>query len=220
MWSAAAGTGTGSGTGQTRDAGMRYAAEGGDPARVALPDRAGCSDPRRRRDHPGPRRRPGAVGEHVQIPRGRSLGARQCVFFFFFAVTCGFLARFFCCHFFFLRRVAYWPPSAPVPALQSYWLIIHVSIAVMSSALFTLTFAMSALQLVQAHRQKTIAAGGADKLGFMRLVVRAEPRKPLLPHQRHDLRRLDLHAHVRRHLGRERRGAASGAGTPRKCGRS
>ncbi|QCO99712.1 c-type cytochrome biogenesis protein CcsB [Arthrobacter sp. 24S4-2] len=70
--------------------------------------------------------------------------------------------------------IAFWTPVGHlVPALQSYWLIIHVSIAVMSSALFTLTFAMSALQLVQAHRQKTIAAGGADKLGFMRLVPNA-----------------------------------------------
>ncbi|WP_445153514.1 c-type cytochrome biogenesis protein CcsB [Arthrobacter sp. Hor0625] len=70
--------------------------------------------------------------------------------------------------------VAYWTPVGHlVPALQSYWLIIHVSIAVLSSALFTLTFAMSALQLVQSHRQKTIAAGGADKLGFMRLVPNA-----------------------------------------------
>jgi cytochrome c-type biogenesis protein CcsB len=70
--------------------------------------------------------------------------------------------------------VAFWTPVGHlVPALQSYWLIIHVSIAVMSSALFTLTFAMSALQLVQAHRQKTVAAGNADKLGFMRLVPSA-----------------------------------------------
>ena len=70
--------------------------------------------------------------------------------------------------------VAFWTPVGHlVPALQSYWLIIHVSIAVISSALFTLTFAMSALQLVQAHRQRTVAAGGGDKLGFMRLVPSA-----------------------------------------------
>ncbi|MFE4837438.1 c-type cytochrome biogenesis protein CcsB [Arthrobacter sp. NPDC056691] len=70
--------------------------------------------------------------------------------------------------------VAFWTPVGHlVPALQSYWLVIHVSIAVLSSALFTLTFAMSALQLVQSHRQRTIAAGGADKLGFMRLVPSA-----------------------------------------------
>ncbi|WP_144663227.1 c-type cytochrome biogenesis protein CcsB [Paenarthrobacter nicotinovorans] len=70
--------------------------------------------------------------------------------------------------------VAYWTPVGHlVPALQSYWLIIHVSIAVLSSALFTLTFAMSALQLVQSRRQKTLAAGREDKLGFMRLVPSA-----------------------------------------------
>ncbi|MGO4246738.1 c-type cytochrome biogenesis protein CcsB [Paenarthrobacter sp. RAF54_2] len=70
--------------------------------------------------------------------------------------------------------VSFWTPVGHlVPALQSYWLIIHVSIAVMSSALFTLTFAMSALQLVQSYRQKNLAAGRADKLGFMRVVPNA-----------------------------------------------
>lgn len=70
--------------------------------------------------------------------------------------------------------VAFWTPVGHlVPALQSYWLIIHVSIAVLASALFTLTFAMSALQLVQSYRQKNLAAGRADALGFMRLVPSA-----------------------------------------------
>ncbi|MEV7606334.1 c-type cytochrome biogenesis protein CcsB [Paenarthrobacter sp. NPDC089322] len=70
--------------------------------------------------------------------------------------------------------VAFWTPVGHlVPALQSYWLIIHVSIAVLASALFTLTFAMSALQLVQSYRQKKLAAGGQDKLAFMRLVPNA-----------------------------------------------
>ncbi|BCW64329.1 c-type cytochrome biogenesis protein CcsB [Arthrobacter sp. StoSoilB22] len=69
---------------------------------------------------------------------------------------------------------AFWTPVGHlVPALQSYWLIIHVSIAVLSSALFTLTFAMSVLQLLQSHRQKNLAAGRADRLGFMRLVPNA-----------------------------------------------
>ncbi|MGG5170772.1 c-type cytochrome biogenesis protein CcsB [Pseudarthrobacter sp. J1738] len=70
--------------------------------------------------------------------------------------------------------VAYWTPVGHlVPALQSYWLVIHVSIAVMSSALFTLTFAMSVFQLIQSRRESTIAAGGADKLPFMRMVPNA-----------------------------------------------
>lgn len=65
------------------------------------------------------------------------------------------------------------PVANLVPALQSYWLIIHVSVAVAASALFTLTFAMSVLQLVQASRVARLAAGQDDRLGFMRLVPSA-----------------------------------------------
>ncbi|MDQ0755278.1 hypothetical protein QFZ61_001265 [Arthrobacter sp. B3I4] len=113
--------------------------------------------------------------------------------------------------------VAFWTPVGHlVPALQSYWLIIHVSIAVLSSALFTLTFAMSALQLVQSHRQKTIAAGGADKLGFMRLV----PNALSLENLSYRINAIafvgwDLHADVRRHLGREGLGPILGLGHQR-----
>ncbi|MEV7662962.1 c-type cytochrome biogenesis protein CcsB [Paenarthrobacter sp. NPDC089316] len=70
--------------------------------------------------------------------------------------------------------VSFWTPVGHlVPALQSYWLIIHVSIAVLSSALFTLTFAMSVLQLLQSYRQKNLAAGRKDNLAFMRVVPNA-----------------------------------------------
>lgn len=65
------------------------------------------------------------------------------------------------------------PVANLVPALQSYWLIIHVSVAVAASALFTLTFAMSVLQLMQANRVARLAAGGDDRLPFMRLVPSA-----------------------------------------------
>ncbi|MDR2256751.1 MAG: c-type cytochrome biogenesis protein CcsB [Arthrobacter sp.] len=65
-------------------------------------------------------------------------------------------------------------PVQPLqPALQSPWLIIHVSLAVIASALFTLTFAMAVLQLIQSRRQKVLAAGGEDKLPWMRLVPSA-----------------------------------------------
>ncbi|MDP5227530.1 MULTISPECIES: c-type cytochrome biogenesis protein CcsB [Arthrobacter] len=67
--------------------------------------------------------------------------------------------------------VAFWTPVGHlVPALQSYWLVIHVSIAVLSSALFTLTFSMSVLQLLQSRREGQLALGRDDKLMFMRLV--------------------------------------------------
>lgn len=70
--------------------------------------------------------------------------------------------------------VAFWTPVGHlVPALQSYWLVIHVSIAVLSSALFTLTFAMSVLQLIQSKRESNIAAGKTDRLPVMRLVPNA-----------------------------------------------
>ncbi|HXF02998.1 MAG TPA: c-type cytochrome biogenesis protein CcsB [Arthrobacter sp.] len=65
------------------------------------------------------------------------------------------------------------PVAHLIPALQSYWIIIHVSVAVLASALFTLTFAMSVLQLIQANREARGRAGKTDKLGFMRLVPSA-----------------------------------------------
>lgn len=65
------------------------------------------------------------------------------------------------------------PVAHLIPALQSPWLVIHVSIAVLSSALFTISFAMSVLQLVQNYRQKNLIAGKDDKLPFMRLVPSA-----------------------------------------------
>lgn len=65
------------------------------------------------------------------------------------------------------------PVASLVPALQSYWLVVHVSVAVASSALFTITFAMSVLQLVQTSREAKIAAGRPDNAKFMRVVPSA-----------------------------------------------
>ncbi|MCC9203957.1 c-type cytochrome biogenesis protein CcsB [Arthrobacter sp. zg-Y769] len=66
------------------------------------------------------------------------------------------------------------PVAHLVPALQSYWLIIHVSVAVIASALFTLTFAMSVLQLLQADRETRIRSGRKERLPFMRIVPSAQ----------------------------------------------
>lgn len=59
------------------------------------------------------------------------------------------------------------PVTQLIPALQSYWLIIHVSIAVLASAVFTLTFCLSVLQLIKTRHQKAAQAGPT---GFLRLV--------------------------------------------------
>lgn len=62
------------------------------------------------------------------------------------------------------------PVGHLVPALQSPWIVIHVSIAVLASALFAISFAMNVLQLVQHARMNRLAAGQSDKLPFMRVV--------------------------------------------------
>ena len=59
------------------------------------------------------------------------------------------------------------------PALQSPWIVIHVSIAVLSSALFTLTFAMSVLQLMQHRREARQRAEAGRGPAFLDLVPSA-----------------------------------------------
>ncbi|MGO1319190.1 MAG: c-type cytochrome biogenesis protein CcsB [Galactobacter sp.] len=65
------------------------------------------------------------------------------------------------------------PVQPLIPALQSPWLIIHVSIAVLGSAMFAISFALSVLQLVQTYRLRGLAAGKKDKLPWMRMVPSA-----------------------------------------------
>ncbi len=54
--------------------------------------------------------------------------------------------------------VFYVPAEAVEPALQSYWLVIHVSIATISTGLFTVSFAASALQLLKDSRVRQLAS--------------------------------------------------------------
>lgn len=58
--------------------------------------------------------------------------------------------------------VFYTPASAVEPALQSYWLVIHVSIAIIATGLFTVSFATSVLHLLKDARDTGSArlAGG------------------------------------------------------------
>ena len=45
------------------------------------------------------------------------------------------------------------------PALQSYWLVIHVLVAILGTSFFTVGFALSVVQLVQARREAGAATG-------------------------------------------------------------
>ena len=54
--------------------------------------------------------------------------------------------------------LVYVPPGPLVPALNSYWLRIHVVMAMLASALFTLGFVFTVLYLVQQRREDRLAA--------------------------------------------------------------
>lgn len=53
--------------------------------------------------------------------------------------------------------VFYADPAALPPALQSYWLIIHVAVATLSVGVFTVAAAATALQLAREHRERILA---------------------------------------------------------------
>ena len=63
--------------------------------------------------------------------------------------------------------VLYTQAGQLVPALKSYWLAIHVSIAFISSALLVLGFSATVLYLVQAWRERRRAAGETVGGNFM-----------------------------------------------------
>ena len=54
--------------------------------------------------------------------------------------------------------LAYVPPGPLVPALNSYWLLIHVVMATLASALFALGFVFSVLYLFQERRESRMTA--------------------------------------------------------------
>ena len=63
------------------------------------------------------------------------------------------------------------------PALQSYWLVIHVFVAILATAFFALGFALSVVQLLQHRREAATAAGldpRAGRLTFLRSLPGSE----------------------------------------------
>ena len=63
----------------------------------------------------------------------------------------------------------YTEASALSPALQSSWLVVHVSIAFLSSALLTIGFSLAVVQLVQHRQEAVVAAGGAPSRFLQRV---------------------------------------------------
>ncbi|TAM68237.1 MAG: c-type cytochrome biogenesis protein CcsB [Microbacteriaceae bacterium] len=67
-----------------------------------------------------------------------------------------------------IATVSYYVPVAPLPpALQSYWLVIHVTVAFLGTAFFAVGFALSGVQLLQTSREARIADGRPQGLRFL-----------------------------------------------------
>ncbi|GAA1584380.1 cytochrome c-type biogenesis protein CcsB [Leucobacter aridicollis] len=67
-----------------------------------------------------------------------------------------------------VAKVNYYVEIVPlVPALDSYWLVIHIIVAVLAVGFFTLSFGLSILQLLQARRTTYLKAGQTNSLAFM-----------------------------------------------------
>lgn len=77
-----------------------------------------------------------------------------------------------------VAKVNYYVPIVPLqPALDTYWLVIHVIIAILAVGFFTLSFGLSVLQLFQNRREKPAKAkrpAAASSLGAFPDSVRLE----------------------------------------------
>lgn len=67
-----------------------------------------------------------------------------------------------------ISSMRYYVEVAPLPpALQSYWLVIHVMVAIIATGFFALGFALSAMQLLQSRRKAHRIGGKPSPLRFL-----------------------------------------------------
>lgn len=68
-----------------------------------------------------------------------------------------------------VTRVNYYVAVVPLPpALDSYWLVLHIMVAILATGFFTLSFGLSVAQLMQSRRQNRLAANLPTKTAFLR----------------------------------------------------
>ncbi len=60
------------------------------------------------------------------------------------------------------------------PALQSYWLVLHVLVAMLGTGFFTLAGALSAVQLLQVRRSRRAEAGRPERMKLLTTIPDAE----------------------------------------------
>lgn len=67
-----------------------------------------------------------------------------------------------------VTKVNFYVDIVPLPpALDSYWLVIHIMVAVLAVGFLTLSFGLSVLQLMQTRRENQVKAGQTGGLRFM-----------------------------------------------------
>ncbi|MGO1538755.1 MAG: c-type cytochrome biogenesis protein CcsB [Leucobacter sp.] len=67
-----------------------------------------------------------------------------------------------------VTKINYYVSIVPLqPALDTYWLVIHILVAVLGVAFLTLSFGLSVLQLMQTKRVAQIAAGGNGSMRWL-----------------------------------------------------
>ena len=67
-----------------------------------------------------------------------------------------------------IALLRYYVPVVPLqPALQSYWLVIHIIVAVLGTAFFALGFALSGLQLLQYRRERQVEESVPQQFRFL-----------------------------------------------------
>ena len=105
--------------------------------------------------------------------------------------------------------VLYTEAAQLVPALKSYWLVIHVSAAIICAGAFTVAASAAALSLVQSRReQRGLTWQGGDGID----AIHGEAADLHQSHHRFRFSPVDLRRDRRCHLGGERVGALLGLG--------
>jgi len=73
-----------------------------------------------------------------------------------------------------VTRTNFYVPIVPLQAaLDSYWLVIHISVAVLSVGFLTLSFGLSVLQLMQQKRERLLDGGTKPGRSFLAVVPKA-----------------------------------------------
>lgn len=67
-----------------------------------------------------------------------------------------------------VTKVNYYVDIVPLPpALDTYWLVLHIMVAVLAVGFLTISFGLSVVQLLQTNRENKVKAGNTSSMRFM-----------------------------------------------------